>query len=116
MTDRANAVLDQQGYRVPYYHRRERVPPGKLRKITDKLVPIWKKKRRDEGELFSQSKSAHFLTSREGYESYFQQQVKHMRTEIKAVFHTSSLTPVSSRTSPARGHASFAIRHYGKMG
>lgn len=116
MTDRANAAFDKQGYRVPYYHRRKRVPPGTLRKITDKLVPTWKKKRRGEGELFSQSKSTHFITSREGYESYFQQQVKKMRKEIKAVFHTSSLTPVSSRTSPARGPTSFAKRHYGKVG
>ena len=35
MTERANTVVDPQGYRVPYYHRRQRVPPGKLRSRTE---------------------------------------------------------------------------------
>ena len=51
MTERANTVMDLQGYRVPYYHRRQRVPPGKLRSITDRFVPEWKKKRVEEGAL-----------------------------------------------------------------
>ena len=35
MTERANTVVDPQGYRVPYYHRRQCVPPGKLRSRTE---------------------------------------------------------------------------------
>ena len=116
-TEHANTKKDPQGYRVPYYHRRKRVPPGQLRSITDKFIPEWKNKRVAEGALYNKYKW-HFMNSnsRQWEGSKFQQQVEQMRAEIIRVFHTSSLTPESSRTSPARGHTSFAIRHYGKMG
>ena len=92
------------------------MPPGKLRSITDRFVPEWKKKRAAEGALYSKYKW-YFMNSREWEEAKFQQQVKQMRAEVAtAFFHTSSLNPESSRTSPARGHMSFAIRHYGKVG
>ena len=115
MTERANTVKDPQGYRVPYYHRRRREPPGHLRKITDRFVPEWKKKRVEEGALFSKYKG-NFMNSRQWEEAKFQQHLNLMREELIRFLHTSSLSPESSRTSPARGHTSFKLRHYGKMG
>lgn len=85
-TERANTNKDLQGYRVPYYHRRQRVPPGKLRSITDKLVPLWKKKRVKEGALYSKYKWNFMTGPRDGQEAKFQQQVKQMRAEITRVF------------------------------
>ena len=42
MGERTNTLHDGV-FRVPWYHRRGRVPPAKLHKITDRLVGVWKK-------------------------------------------------------------------------
>ena len=110
--------MDQEGYRVPYYHQRGHVAPGKVHSITDGFVPQWKGKRAAEGALFSNAKWQ-FMTinDRDWNPEKFQQQVKKTRAEIRKVFfHTSSLTQKSSRMSLARGHTSFVIHHYGKVG
>ena len=85
VTERANTVKDPQGYRVPYYHRRQRVPPGKLRSITDKLVRKWKMKRVEEGALYLKYKHC-FMTSQIWDEHKFQEDVQLMREEISRVF------------------------------
>ena len=41
LTDRSNTLKDGD-FRMPWYHRRGRVQPGKLRKITERLVGTWK--------------------------------------------------------------------------
>ena len=60
MTDRVNAPSDGQ-FRMPWYHRRGRVQPGKLRKVTEGLVSVWKKKRDEDGEWYKQAKSEDVL-------------------------------------------------------
>ena len=51
VTDRSNTYW-KGAYRVPYFHRRQRVPPGKMRKITTNLITQWKEKRTREGKQY----------------------------------------------------------------
>ena len=82
-TERANTFEDPQGYRVPYYHRRKRVPPGQMRSITDRLVPRWKEKRQKGGGTFSNQNTCLW---RRAKEPNFQKQVSKMRLEVQKAF------------------------------
>eukprot|EP00975_Prorocentrum_lima_P066070 12907090-Prorocentrum_lima.AAC.1 len=48
LTDRTNTSTGP--FRQPHYHRRGRVPPGKLRKVTDHLRQVWEIKRDFDGK------------------------------------------------------------------
>ena len=85
MTDRSNTVEDGC-FRVPWYHRRQRVPPGKCRKITENLVSGWKTKRIKYGQQYQQIKTTFVQWRGDGYERVFQAELqnarKHMRDEV----------------------------------
>ena len=84
MSDRSNMHWDPSGYRVPYYHRRQRVRPGQLRGITDNFIPKWKK-RQQEGSQYLQSKKC-FLDTRVWKEKEFPLHVDLMRLKVGEAF------------------------------
>ncbi len=78
MAERTNTTWVGR-YRVPYFHRRNRYPPGKLRKEIKIWIPSWKQKRKTEGRAHQAEKDG-FLWSRTDVK--FQEEVEKMRKHI----------------------------------
>ena len=85
MASRSNMCRDGD-FRMPRYHRRARVPLGKLRTITEHLVGRQKAKRRgDDQRYFHVVKPT--LSQRDAYyEDEFQREIQKMRRHIKDLF------------------------------
>eukprot|EP00974_Lingulodinium_polyedra_P124884 11192369-Lingulodinium_polyedra.AAC.1 len=60
MAERSN-VLRDKAFREPWYHRRGRVQPGKLRKITETLVGPLKEKTQQENAWDVCNKPTYFM-------------------------------------------------------
>ena len=73
--------------RVPRYHRRGRIPPGKLRTITEQLVGTWQANILEYGIRYISEIKPTLMSARDEHtETEFQTEMQKLRRHVRDMF------------------------------